>query len=54
MDRNQPSTPPNIWTPQPAPAHLIIPTGPAVARDLREWEANEYGRADERFTAEAR
>ncbi len=32
------TTPPNDWTPQPAPAHLIIPTDP---RDLREWEANE-------------
>lgn len=46
--------PSRIWTPQPAPAHLIIPTGPAVARDLREWEANEIDApSNERFSGEA-
>ena len=55
MDRSKPNTPPANWTPQPAPAHLIIPTGPADLRDLREWEANEIDApSNEQFTSEAR
>lgn len=43
--------PRRILAPVPATAAQLIPTA-GVARDLREWEANEIGAsADERFSA---